>query len=373
MCYALIFTGCDGSNKLDNDVPITEDNDGNNDQDSKNNQDNDDGSTDSDLNSGESTMNPDENKETIADYFPFFSDYEAIYEGEGNEYAAYRSYIDFVDQGEKRIQIRTNNGGTESVKVIENKDGVLSVIYQKDECYYRDNFINQKNIDGNKEPEILLMEPLVKGTEWTLTDGRKRFISGNEMNVETPLGTFQALEVTTTSEDSVLKDYYVKDIGLVKSIFESNGLYVTSSLSEQNKNVPFVQSVQFYYFNKEKELVTEQKNISFHTNDITRQAMKDAMLTVVKDTYLPYFTANTKINSMYLGQDNIVYVDFSKEFFDSIDKYSEYETYILQSIANTLGGYYGAKEVYLTIDQKPYSSKTLQLKKGETLKVKINE
>jgi spore germination protein GerM len=74
---------------------------------------------------------------------------------------------------------------------------------------------------------------------------------------------------------------------------------------------------------------------------------------------------NVKINSLYLNKDNVVYVDFSKEFTTQMNAGSGYELMILQCITNTLGEYYGVNKVYITIENKPYSSGHILMKKGE--------
>ena len=50
-----------------------------------------------------------------------------------------------------------------------------------------------------------------------------------------------------------------------------------------------------------------------------------------------------------------------------------YELLILQSITNTLGDYYGVKEVNITIDGKLYESGHILMKKGETFKVNYDK
>lgn len=42
---------------------------------------------------------------------------------------------------------------------------------------------------------------------------------------------------------------------------------------------------------------------------------------------------------------------------------------ILQSIVNTVGGYYGVEKVYLTVDENPYSSGHILMKVGESFSV----
>ena len=80
-----------------------------------------------------------------------------MYAGNGNEYATYSVYVDYLRGN--REQLRVNNGGTEMVKVLENKDGELRLIYSKGEIYYREDFTSQIN----NKLEILLKEPLTKG------------------------------------------------------------------------------------------------------------------------------------------------------------------------------------------------------------------
>lgn len=307
---------------------------------------------------------------TVEDYFPLLKDTEYAYEGIGNEYASSRVFVDYLDEGKNRIQTRTNNGGTDTVKVIEIKDGKISVIFQEGECYYRENFLDHKA----EEPDVLLMEPLVQETRWTLPDGRSRSITNMDVEIQTPSGTYHALEVTTEGEDDLIKDYYAEGIGLVKSIFESGETEITSALSEVIKNSPFTRTVDLYYPDSEGQLNAGQMVLSFHTNDVTRLVLQEAVKESVSQyTGLPLFTTNTKINSLYLGEDHIVYIDFSPEFVSEMNAGSLYESLILQAITNTLGSYYGAEEVYITVDNKPYESGHILMKEGETFRVNMEK
>lgn len=310
---------------------------------------------------------------TVADYFPFLTDTNDVYEGEGNEYASFQTFVDFIDTNKKLIQIRTNNGGSEAVEVLECKDGKLAVLLTKNECYYRDNLMKEDNFTDKEE--ILLKEPLVTGTEWTLTDGRKRFISNAKAKIETPSGKYTAIEVTTQEKGGISKSYYAKNTGLVKVVYTSAEKSVegdvTSSLSKRKIKTPFTQAVDFYYIDSDQKMHIESKKLTFHTNDITRVKIRDAMAEVNNKKYLNFISSKTKINSLYLGKDNIVHVDFSKELISDMNLGAGYESMTLQCIANTLGKYYSAEKVLLTVDNKPYSSGHIELKKGETLKVKI--
>jgi hypothetical protein len=323
---------------------------------------------------GETTgeTNPETGQEpqarSIKDYYPFQSNIVYRYEGSGNEYASYDIYTDYL-KGD-RLQLRSNNGGSETVRVIELKDGLLTQVLLKGECYYRENLLER--VDG--EGEVLLKEPLTPGTEWTLSDNRKRYISGSNVSITTPSGSYEALEVTTEGNGDKLIDYYAPGVGLVKSIYTASGTEVVSSLSKIEQEVPFKQTVRFFYPDVEKEVIYwADKELSFQTNDITSSKLAEEIKKIAEEKAAPVISVNTKINDLYLNKDNIVYVDFSKELVNDMKAGAAYENRILQCIANTLGSYYGVNQVCLTVEGKPYTSGHISMKKGDTIKVNLDK
>jgi Sporulation and spore germination. len=305
----------------------------------------------------------------IEDYYPIQADSEYTYEGKGNEYASYTRFTDYIDPVNNKVQQRTNNGGTETVDVVQVKDGKILLLQRVQECYYRDNFLGN-SADGS-DAEILLMEPLVEGTSWTLPNGNRRYISATDIKTDTPSGSYQAIEVTTEeAEGGVTKDYYAPKVGLVKSIYEFEKMKVSSLLDKIKTDTPFTQTITVFHPDQDEKLHTVPLTLSFRTGDITRQILQDALRQeAAKNTYLPLLSENTKINSLYLGSDNIVYVDFSSDLVKEMNAGAGFETLILQGITNTLGNYYGSEQVYITIDGQPYSSGHILMKKGETFKV----
>ncbi|MDD2233744.1 MAG: GerMN domain-containing protein [Desulfitobacteriaceae bacterium] len=303
----------------------------------------------------------------INDYYPFKENVRYIYEGMNNEYASYNTTVDYIEGN--RIQTRTNNGGTEMVKVLENKDGQLQLILERGECYYRENLTQ----NSGEKSEIILKEPLTKGTEWTLSDNRKRSITNMDVEITTPSGTYKTLEVTTEGKDDKNVDYYAPNIGLVKTIFTSNETEITSTLKKLEENVVLTQTVKFYYPNVDGNTLNfVERQLSFKTNDITKIVMEDAYKELPKGKIGEVLSTTAKINSLYLNKDNMVYIDFTKELVSEMNAGSGFEGMILQCIANTFGLYYGAEKVYLTIEGNPYSSGHFLFKKGETLSVNTN-
>lgn len=301
---------------------------------------------------------------TIKDYFSFKENTKYVYEGKGNEYASYNIFVDYLT--ENRVQLRSNNGGTEIVKVLENKDGKLTMLLSRAECYYRENLTQS----ASSSTEILLKEPLIKGTTWILADNRKRYISNLDVEVTTSLGKYKALEVTTEGKEDKTLDYYAPNVGLVKTVFISKGNEISSSLSKIEKNALLTQTVKFYYPNvNDDKLYFVSKQLSFKTNDVTRTIFEKAFKDLPKGNLGKVLSPNAKIKSLYLNKDNIVYVDFTKEFVSEMNAGSGYESMILQSITNTLGTYYGVDKVYITVEGNPYVSGHIMMRKGEFFKV----
>lgn len=304
----------------------------------------------------------------VEDYFPIRENTRSVFAGQGNEFAGFDVFIDYATP--TKVQQRINNGGTVIVAVTEIVDHRLVKTLLQPETYYRENLLEK----GNQE-EVLLMEPLKVGTTWVRPDNRTSSITDLAAAVTTPYGSLQALEVTTTNADQPnqkQRDYYARDLGLVKSVFEvgDNGEEISSSLSSIEEGVALTQTVSFFYPNlNECNIVYQIKTLDFYTNDITRDRLATAYQAAALVTV---FSPNTKINSLYLNQDSMVYLDLSRDFLTEMNAGAELEAMLLQSIANTFGNYYGVERVLLTIDNQLYESGHLALKQGEYLTVDLN-
>ncbi len=298
----------------------------------------------------------------IQEYFPIRENVRYVYEGKGNEYAAYDVNIDYT--AADKVQQRINNGGTEVARVISCKEGKLIRQLSRAEVYYRENLLT---VTDNEE-QVLLMEPLIKGTTWVLPDTSKRTITDMAAPVTVPSGSYQAIEVTTDGPGGKTMDYYAKGVGLVKSVFVAGGEEISSSLAKIEENATFVQKVSFFYPDTSSGKVKSvEKDVSFKTNSISRQVLETAYKQAV-DPLGKVFSTDTKINSLYLNKDKMVYIDLNKAFLTQMNAGAEYESMILQSIANTFGKYYGADKAILTIENQLYESGHIAMKKGEYIK-----
>lgn len=294
---------------------------------------------------------------SIEDYYPINENTKYSYTGKGNEFATYTVFVDYAT--DSRIQNRMNNGGTESVNVIELKDDQLTLLYSRGETYFRHNFLFNE-YEGGK---ILLKGPLKEGNSWDYDESTTAVITGLSKEVVTPLGNYKAIEVTLEGEQGKTVDYYAKDVGLVKTIASGEGYEISSTLSSIEKNTPLIQTITLYYPNIEGYLNTIDVQIEFNTND----EPEDVIEKIVKDlSVYEILSPNTKINELFYNEEeNSVHIDLTKDFVTEMNAGAGMEAMILQSLTNTLGNYYGVHEVYITIDGGPYESGHIIIHEGE--------
>ena len=298
--------------------------------------------------------------------YPFTANIEKVFEGNGNEFASYTEYVDYI-QGNK-MQVRSNNGGTEIVKVITKNDDEVKVVYEEAEVYYKENFLEKES----NTSKILLKAPIAVGTTWKNGENETSTITAVDKMIKTPYGDVKAVEITTLSTvngDQVQTlNYYSEGLGLVYTMNKASDYEISSSLKEYNKDTSRVKVVNFYYPNVDEKITLFRKNLEFKTNDIPRNLILDAYKDVPENV-LGVLTEHTVVNYLYLNKDEMVYVDLSKDFITVMNLGSGYEMLVLQALTNTLGDYYGASKVILTIDGKTYESGHILLEKFEPIEV----
>ena len=269
--------------------------------------------------------------------------------------------VDYLKDG--AVQVRQDNGGTATVCVYALADGAMKKVYMRNETYFKYDFTSMPNTD-----EVLIKEPIQTGTAWTLKDGSARSITAVGKQVTTPSGTYKALEVTTTGTDSTWKDYYARDIGLVKSEFTSGGDTITSELEKIEIGVSDKNTVRFYFpdFNQQKA-VYEDREIETNTNEDVLNKLELGLKTVPFGSgLLPTLSDTAKALSVSLDESKgIVTVDFSQELISGMNAGSAMEGLAIKSITNTFGHYYQMDKVIISVEGEPYESGHIALQAGE--------
>ena len=305
-----------------------------------------------------------ENRLNISDIFPFTKDVQLKYSS--NESYNSNSYIliDFIKKD--RMQFRLVNSDTSIGYVVENKDGELRIITSRNSFYYHDDLTSIQNVN----PEIILKEPLVKGTTWILPNGKKRYISNDNVQIATASGKYIALEITTETDKGKILTYYAPNLGLVKTISDSANKNITS-LESVRTGVNVTETVKFYYPNAAKDSLTFfKRQLHFNTDDFAKTYFEKYFKESPSSTLSPVLSRNTKIEKLYLNIDeNKVYVDFSKEFINEMNPDHREESKVLKCITNTLCNYFNVDKLSLTVEGSPYESGNIIMKPNEPIYV----
>lgn len=366
MLSLFLISGCEsnGSSNGENNVEKPNVDDSVNDKDKNNNKD--DKNKDEDKDNQEDEVNND-----LSSYYPLKENTRYIYQGNGNEYAPFNSYMDYK-KGNK-AQFRVDNGGTVLAEVIEVTNNEIRKVLSTAEAYYREDLLREGVENDKRKPitEVLLKAPLKKDNSWKLEDGSTRTITNLSADVSTPLGNYKAIEVTRKGDSPGKSiEYYAKGVGLVKTMYVSEEMEVSSTLEKIEEDAKLTQNIRFFFADVDDEkLHYVERDVDFKTNDISRIKLQEAYKNALKDKDATVLTKNTKINYLYLNQDGMVYIDLSKDFIEEMNAGSGYESQILDSVATTFGYYYGAQNVVLTIDGGDYESGHIVLEKGDHLEV----
>ena len=312
---------------------------------------------------GCNTQNPDDgNSAKASDYFPILENTRYIYQGEQNDYGTFDVYPDYTN--DQAMQLRFNNNNTYELAVIKTADDQVTLTYLNQNVNYRENFLEKTNTD-----QVLLKTPIATGTTWQVSEGVTGTITNVAVSVETPIATYEAIEVTTQSSDQTMIAYYVEDVGLVKRTTTTANSSVTSILNEIVQDATFTQNVNFYYPNLDHGLIYYQtRELEFKTNDVTAAILQDSYKEVPENVGA-VLSANTTINDYYLNDDNQAYLDLSQEFITEMNAGAQMESMILQALADTFGSYFASNELMLRIAGNLYESGHIALAEDETLSV----
>ncbi len=302
---------------------------------------------------------------TIADYFPFKENTIMDYEGIGNEYAERKTFIEFIEGN--RAQMKIMNPGTVFVKVLEYKSGALTEVFSEGEFYHIENMLNANTNTNN----IILKEPLEVGNTWSNNDGNRMEITSINRKIETPSGTYDALEVTTEySNGSSQREYYAKAIGLVASIYIDGEYEVKTLLKEIASEKQEMEILSYYPTAEDIGTAYVNQDIEFGTNDSIEEILGNIMKNPPSSKLISPISKGTDINKIHLNRDSwTLEVDFSKELLTEMNAGSSLELEILKSIVNTLGKFYDVEKVYITVEGAPYESGHFGIKPGESFNV----
>lgn len=303
----------------------------------------------------------------ISDIFPFSKNSKLNYTGSAGDSSNSYFYADYIKKD--RLQFRMVNSGTSIAYVLEYKNGELRQITSRDNFFYHYDLTDYQN----PNPEIILKEPLVKGTSWMLQNGKKRCISNDNVQVATPSGKYICIEITTETDTGKIVDYYAPNVGLVEKTTYMNKTKTITYLESTTENATSTDSVKFFYPDlKDKTSFYHVTQLHFKTDDDSKTLIEKYLKEVPSEKFTALLSKNTKINSINLNiNTNTINLDLSKEFLTDTKLDKNSEKMVLQCITNTICDYYNMDKLIITIDGNPYKSSNITMKPNEILYIDI--
>jgi len=299
----------------------------------------------------------------LEQWLPKTPNVERIYTGEGSEFAEFTTYPQFIH--ENTVQIKHQNPGITTYSIYEYREDSIVEISTHHGGLMRDDFANTAKTSDSEGEEIILKALIEVGTQWEDRDGQSVEITATDLELAAPNGTVPGIEVTTTTIDQdgyegKIHRYYGKDIGLVKEVTELGSdaeMTVTSTLTEYNTDT--VEKIPFTLYALDYQTLDQAVEIEMEfelkTNDPIRLALTDKLKEELDNEATNLLPDKAMINYMYLDDDRIVHVDFSKELATEMQAGASGELEILYRIVDTIANLYQAEAVNLTLDGDAYN------------------
>lgn len=138
----------------------------------------------------------------------------------GYENGGFTHTVDMIVKD--KVQVKQMDTGTGVILVYQISDSDIRLVFSREvpDGGFKENYI--ETLEANTD-EIILKAPLELGNSWTDNEDGKFEITGVNVQVKTPAGRFDTVEVTFTRGDFEVRRYYASDLGLVKSSIKGYG------------------------------------------------------------------------------------------------------------------------------------------------------
>lgn len=332
--------------------------------------------TEEDSEPEEETEEPEyELSQELESWIPMHENVVLEYDGGSFENAGFSITPQFTL--EDTYQFANSDTATTTVEIYEYTEDAVVRNFTRMETYFRDNFVDTGLASEGDGGAMLLQLPIEVGNTWESDNGSVYEITDSHVSIETEAGTFEAIEVTSTSEDgeNVARSYYAEDVGLVQreSEVDHDDEPMVSTLQAIHEDR--LEEINFSFYSPNEGatgLESQPIELQLATNDPARVALAEALQGNHEETEgNGVIEDSVVINFMYLDNEDVAHVDFSEELVTEMNYGTTGETLMLQSIVNTIASYYGSpvEEVLLTVEEEPYMSGHIVYEEGETMQV----
>lgn len=148
------------------------------------------------------------------DYFPHATMVKS-FKGQLNNDEFTQTVDKFKDD---KIQIKQSDDYSNVIMIYEASNDMIRLIYTSLEEEFKGDYLS--NLKENRH-DIIIKTPLEVGTSWTDDSGGVYGIIQMDSIVKTPAGKFQTMVIEYSNEEFNVREYYAKNIGLVKIVINN--------------------------------------------------------------------------------------------------------------------------------------------------------
>ena len=303
----------------------------------------------------------------LARFFPFMPDTLLTFTVEGFEVPGTRTIFHAYIR-ENRVQRMIHASDfPPSIEIIEVGDEQVRLIFGDPHHY---------NIEDMTQVApmldfVILQAPIEVGTGWS-NGGETSSITAVDVPVETPLGVFEAVQVTTvTTRGFEERYYYAEGIGLVKSVHPNDlGTFVVT-LSEIVTDTAASHPLAVLFPNIEENTIeVEPRSLSVPTNGDFVPLLAQELAAPASDGVLPLLPDAAILNSIEVFRaENMAHVDVSSGLRDWQNIGDGTIGAVFMALTNTIGLFTEVAHVYYTMDGAPFEWGPIQLATGEAVRV----
>ncbi|MCL2575944.1 MAG: GerMN domain-containing protein [Defluviitaleaceae bacterium] len=302
--------------------------------------------------------------------------------GEGRtniEYTIFNAYT----EDSKLQRLLTMADGSQLIEILDVVDGFLvnTVSLNAFSGVWFSPYVNMLSHSPNTY-QVIVPEDVWLGRRWSANPMSEeetivREITGVDIEVTTPAGTFMTTEVTTylLHDDSFIvtphsRTYWAEGIGVVKDVqhegistntedWHSTEEVVRTSMLVDISHGGLSQVITLHYPDPNANPGFYQTEAHFTTNNDLMEVFNNILSRAAQLIFERELAANAVINSVFLNQNtqNLV-VDISNELVQTITNFAQEEAQeerIVLAIVDTLGVLYNAAGVTITADGSPFN------------------
>ena len=285
--------------------------------------------------------------DSIHDYFPILTNTNYHYESPTYNELTQDIYVTYT--GGSRIQRRAATDRVSATEVLQYQEGELRLVFGEENFYFFEDLTAVEPVTDM----LLLKEPLIQGQKWNLDVTGASEITAFDVSVSTPIGDFQAMEVATEFNDGRRqKEYYVKGIGLVKTVYSTtDDRTIEIDLTDITEQASLLVPVDFFYPmpGTDEGYGKEERMLQINTNSDLPALITEQMKIAGQQGYI-WLPGNTVINSIEVDRaDNIIVFTLSDN--DGINTEEG-----ARALADTLGHFYGVGRVRPAVNGKDFTT-----------------